>query len=168
MKGIIKPAFGMLFLILFSCCSTFSFAQSKIKVKKLRYGICLPDSAAQPVALQTSPTGTQKISSGFYLVKQTNKIPAKMGQRFGVAYIIQTDPRIKAVEVECVWVYPTPITNPKGGVFKDVRYSSVESTNKSTYSNYSLDKEYEVVKGKWLLQLYYKKVKIFEQSFIVE
>lgn len=165
MKRNQKMLLGMLFLMLFSLSAV--AAKPKIKVERISYGLCSVD-ASRSVELAASPTGTQKFNSGFNLVKRTNKVPAQLGQHFGVEYLIKADPGIEAVEVECVWVYPTPITNPKGQVFKEARYTSVKSTNYISNLSYSFDKEYEVVKGKWLLQLYYKKVKIFEQAFFVE
>ena len=171
MKARGKMLRGMLFLVLFSFGSIFNAAAAakpkKIKAERISYGLCSVD-VTEEVALETSPTGSQNVTSGFRLVKRTNRVPAELGQRFGVEYIIRADPGIEEVEVECVWVYPTPVTNPEGQVFKEVRYTSVKSTNYISNLTYSLDKEYEVVKGKWLLQLYYKKVKIFEQAFFVE
>lgn len=156
---------GMLFLMLFNLSAV--AAKPKIKVERVSYGLCSVD-VTQKIALEGSPTGSQGLTSGFHLVKRTNRVPAELGQRFGVEYIINADPGVEAIEVECVWVYPTPITNPEGEVFKEARYTSIKSTNYISNLSYSFDKEYEVVEGKWLLQLYYKEVKIFEQAFFVE
>lgn len=164
-----KVLLGMFCSMLFSFCSIFTFATTKpkIKVERISYGLCSVN-VTESVALEGSPTGSQNMTSGFRLVKRTNRVPAELGQRFGVEYIIRADPGIEEVEVACVWVYPSPVTNPQGQVFKEVSYTSVKSTNSISNLSYSFDKEYEVVKGKWLLQLYYKKVKIFEQAFFVE
>ncbi len=126
MKRKQKTLFGMLFLMLFSLSAV--AAQPKIKVERISYGLCSVD-VKQKIALEGSPTGSQGITSGFQLVKRTNRVPAELGQRFGVEYIINADPGVEEVEIECVWVYPTPVTNPKGQVFKEARYTSVKSTN---------------------------------------
>lgn len=170
MKARRKILWGMLFLVLSSFGSIFNAvaaAKPKIKAERISYGLCSVD-AAKSVALATSPTGSQNVTSGFRLAKRTNRVPAELGQRFGVEYIIRADPGIEEVEIECVWVYPSPVTNAQGQVFKEARYTSVKLTNYISNLSYSFDKEYEVVKGKWLLQLYYKNVKIFEQAFFVE
>lgn len=169
MKRTRKTLLGMLFLLLLSSCtiSSFATAKPKIKVERISYGLCEVNTSGKMV-MEGSPTGTQNITSGFRLTKRTNRVPAELGQRFGVQYIIQADPGIEEVEVECVWVYPSPVTNAEGKVFKEARYTSVKSTSYISNLSYSFDKEYEVVKGKWLLQLYYKNVKTFEQAFFVE
>lgn len=158
---------GFLVIILLGCDT----AKRTIKVmevdfKELKYGICETE-AIYSEKMTSSPSGKRTYSSGFKLLEQTERVPAILGQKFGIEYEI-TSSFTGEITVEQVWIFPTKIRDENGGEFKEVRYKIDKSTNERTYSTYTLEKDYEVVKGEWTYQMYFNGKRIHERKFYLE
>lgn len=138
----------------------------KIKFSELDYGICKTTTVYQE-HMENSPSGNYSQSTGFKLLEQTDKIPGKIGQEFGIEYILRSGITTDIL-IEQVWIFPGTITDDQGKKFKELRYSVSKPTNERTYSVYTLEKDFEVVKGTWTYQMFYKGKKIYERKFYVE
>lgn len=154
-------------LIFFSGCSnTNKVNENKpisLEVKELEFGICETKTVVNE-QMENSPSGTYTLSRGFKIVDKTDSITAKLGQKFGVKFIMQSDVN-KNLSIEQVWIFPETITNDKGEKFKELRYTVNKPTNEKTYSTYTLEKNFEVVKGEWIYQMFYNDSKIYEKTF---
>ena len=165
----------LLVLPLLICCSSKGLKSTnttkndkpfKVSFHELRYGICKTDSLYKQ-DLKTSPSGNQIISEAFKLIKKTDRIPGEVGQQFGVEYILESD-FIGYLPVQQVWIFPEVITDGKGKAFKEARYTTEKPINSKTYSTYTLEKDFEVVKGEWIYQMWYDQEKLYERKFYIE
>ena len=155
--------------LLTSCADTHPRIQGldvNLQVQELKSGMS-ESRTVYKKEMTDSPSGLQSFSDHFRVVKQTDSIPARLGQKFGV--IFQMNSNVDDfLEVEQVWIFPSPIRFADGKEFKEVRYNIEKPTNEPTFSFYELENEYEVVKGEWIYQMFYKGKKIFEKKFYLE
>jgi len=170
MKLIKKFLFVFFLGILISSCSVFKKVEKEntitVNFKELSYGTCTTKTIYTEKQ-KNSPSGELTLSNNFKLIEQTNKIPASLGQRFGVEYILQSNVTTDII-VEQVWIFPTSIKNEKGKIYKELRYKAEKPTNDETYSVYAFDKEFEIVKGEWIFQMIYNGNLLCEKKFYVE
>ncbi len=153
-----------LLISLSSGCIT-NYKPSSVEVIELNYGLCETENLYNE-KMDASPSGNYMRSTDFKLIAKTDTIPAKIGQEFGVSYIIKSD-ETNDVLTEQIWIYPETIKNQDGKVFSELRYKVGKTTNIRTYSSYILEKECEVVAGEWTYQIYYGGVKVYEKKFIL-
>jgi hypothetical protein len=71
------------------------------------------------------------------------------------------------MDVQIEWIYPKKITNDKGEKFKSIKYTTQRPTNIPSASSYSLDEPYEMVKGRWTMNLYLENKKVYTRSFVL-
>ena len=114
-----------------------------------------------------SPSGNHILSDDFKLIKKTDTIPCVLGQSFGIQYVLESNKTID-LPVRQIWIFPTEIKNEKGETFKELNYIINRWTNDSINSNYVFEKEWELVKGKWIFKMYYKDKLLIEKTFIVK
>jgi hypothetical protein len=101
------------------------------------------------------------------LIKKTDTIYAKIGTSFGVQYIL--DSQIdKSIQLRQVWTFPNKMVNDKGKVFNNVDYTIKRPTNVSVGANYTIENDYELIKGKWIFQIYNGKKKLYQKEFYLE
>ncbi|WP_018343811.1 DUF3859 domain-containing protein [Cytophaga aurantiaca] len=159
-----KLILGVFVIVLTS--ATNKSQKLNLKFVEIGYGICETEEVFTKKNKE-APTGTQAFSDGFVLIKQTDTIPAILGQQFGVTYEIQSA-NDKSIDVEQAWIFPQEMINNEGQKFKEIRYTLKKSVNRMSFSTYSFDKKYEIVKGQWTFQMLHKGVKIYERKFFVE
>jgi hypothetical protein len=114
-----------------------------------------------------SPSSKRAFSDNFRIVEQSDTVPARLGQKFGVIFQMDSDID-QLLEVEQVWIFPSPIRLADGREYKEVRYKISKPTNEPTYSLYELESQYELVKGEWMYQMFYQEKKIFEKKFLLK
>lgn len=139
---------------------------SKIEFKEINFGLFETQNIHIEKMLD-SPSGNLVLSNSHRLLKKTDKIPVIIGQKFGIEYKIEAVDS-KIITVEKVWIFPKEIIDDKGKVFKEVRYNAKTLTNYETYTDYNLEKNFEVVKGDWTFQMFYNGHKIYEKIFHLE
>lgn len=165
-----KKILFLLSVILISGCSirkkTESNKSIKIEFKELNYGV-YTTKTIYTEKQNNSPSGERTLSDEIESIEQSNKVEGKLGQKFGVEYMLQSNQTTDII-VEQVWLFPTEMTNDKGKTYQELRYKVEKPTNDETYSLYSLDKEFEIVKGEWIFQMFYNGNKLCERKFIVE
>ena len=111
--------------------------------------------------------------SGVKLIKKTNKIPAEeLEELFGVevSLVSKTYDRgivIDGIAVKCI--FPKTIVDSEGNKFKEITKTYMVPANiPQFYSIYDFDEEFDIVKGEWILQMFYKNKKVLEQKFLVK
>ena len=102
------------------------------------------------------------------LIKRTEKITARLGIEFGVEYILKSSLN-DTISLDIEWIYPKEIIDPvdKKKV-KSIRYGIDLPANFINNGNYKLENAFEVVKGNWQLNIYYKSKLIYRRKFILE
>ena len=151
-------------------CSNFSKTSNdsnlKIDFQELGYGICETKTIYNET-MKNSPSGNHIISTGFTLIEQTDRIHGKIGQKFGVEFNMKSN-ITKEILIEQVWIFPKLITDDNGKTFNETRYMVEKYTNEKTYSTYTLEKDYEIVKGEWVYQMFYNGKKLYERKFYID
>ena len=156
------------FIGLISCASPKSKQKNEsfeIRFHELRYGICETDELYQQ-RMPNSPSGHQIISDRFRLIAKTDTIPGELQQQFGVEYILESN-ATGHVPVEQVWIFPRTLRDENGRSFDEVRFITEKPLNEKTYTTYMMEKDFEIVTGKWTFQMWYGGKKIYERSFYV-
>ena len=62
----------------------------------------------KPVEDPTAPTGYRYVASGIEPVSQTQRIPAVVGTRFDIAYVLKGEPEGTVVPVQAFWRFQHP------------------------------------------------------------
>lgn len=146
---------------------TNSSAQSKpaMEFVEINYGM-IKGNREKTEAFKNSPTGDRGLLADFVFIKITDSVPAVLKNNFGVEYMIRTaDSTGIAVTIE--WIYPDKIINGDGKKFKSIKYTTERYTNEPTFSSYSLDEPYEVVKGPWKMSIYAYNKLLYSKTFIL-
>ena len=99
----------------------------------------------------------------------TRTIPAQQGVRFGFRYNIVGTPANATVLLHMVTIFPSPgLTNPATGkTAARSEYDARATIGKRQYKDYGLDNAWEVVPGRWTMQIWYQGRKLAEQTFTV-
>lgn len=116
--------------------------------------------------LGNTPTGTHGWLEDFVITKVTDSIQVAKKANFGVVYMVKANDTVD-IDVVVEWIYPEKITNEKGEKFRSIKYTTQRPTNIPSASSYSLDEPYEMVKGRWTLNLYLEKRKVFSRNFLL-
>jgi hypothetical protein len=132
---------------------------------ELEYGLA---SVSGRTIIQTSnsPTGNRGWLDDFAIIKVTDSVQVVRKANFGVVYMVKAKDTVD-VDVQVEWIYPEKITNDKGEKFKSIRYTTRRPTNIPSASSYSLDEPYEMVKGRWTMNLYLENKKVYSKSFVL-
>jgi len=116
---------------------------------------------------KNSPSRNHVMSDNFMLIKKTDTIPCILGQSFGIQYMLESNKTIH-IPLRQVWIFPTEIKNEKGETFKELNYIINRWTNDSINANYIFEKDWELVKGKWIFRMFYKNKLLNEKTFIIK
>ena len=140
---------------------------TQVKFKELSYGYYSSETVEKEQS-DDLPTGGHKVIKNQVLVKQTNKVPAKIGTEFGTVY--QLKGRSKdSVQLDIEWIYPREIVDPKkNAAYKNVRYSLYVPGNLTNGSTYTLEEPFEVVTGEWQLNIFNKGNLLYSKKFVLE
>ncbi len=141
-------------------------AQGEVKVtgaKVTEFGIY----KAQLVSSTTNGAGVkfQRIDE-FTLLKNTTRIPARLGIRFGFRYEIFGTPSNAPVTLTMIAKHP-PLKNPLTGTTESATTYQVKTSIGKTYTANSLDDESDLVPGLWIFELWYQGKMLCDQSFMV-
>jgi hypothetical protein len=114
-----------------------------------------------------SVTGTLRTATNVRFTSKSHNVPLKLGTRFGFQGLLPGSPKGTTVALKTVHIFPAKgLRNPKT---KDVTYREEYEVNKTIgdilMSGYILSNKWELVPGKWTLQLWYGDEKIAEEIF---
>jgi hypothetical protein len=158
-------------LTLFTC--HFLFAQTRFTSQilgsfefyELDYGLAKVEEGISE-KMENTPTKTHGWLKDFAIIKNTDSIVIEPKANFGVVYQIQAKDSVD-INLDIEWIYPKTIKDEKGEKFKSVRYTTKRPTNTPSASSYSLDAPYEMVPGKWVVNLYLENKVIYSRTFIL-
>jgi hypothetical protein len=101
------------------------------------------------------------------LLKQGERIPAKIATSFGIEYVIKGAPAGEPVKITLRYLHPM-ISNPETGKkFTSQEVSIAALVGKKIHEGYTFDHEWELVTGAWVIQVFYDGRKLAEQYFTV-
>lgn len=139
---------------------------SKITITELKYGLYTAWTTSETTNDQ-SITGVTSGLSNIILNEKTDTVPFNQEIWFGVNYVINA-PGLETVDIEVVWIYPRPITNESGKEWIDLHNKSKKEVGNDYFTGYQMSEKYELVPGKWTLQIWVKKKMLLEHFFYVK
>lgn len=159
--------FLMLLFFVLQCTSYAQTNGTPVKFKEISYGY-YTSQTVEKEQMDNMPAGGHTVVKNQVLVKQTDKIPAKIGTEFGTVY--QLKGRSKdSVQLDIEWIYPHEITDPqKNASFKSIKYSLYVPGNATNGSTYSLEEPFEIVTGEWQLNIYGQGELLYSKKFMLE
>jgi hypothetical protein len=129
-------------------------------------------AATKKVEDPTAPTGYRFLAQGIEPLVQTERIAATIGTRFGIAYVLQGEPEGAAVPVHAYWRFPARgLTNPETRTtlfeWKTPELSCRIEQKPFCLMGYPLQHAWELVPGRWTIEIWVEGVKRVEASFDV-
>jgi hypothetical protein len=147
--------------------SAISFAASVDRVDIVEYGIFSGPSGPRTKNSNTV-SGYTTASTDLNLVSPTEAVPARLGVRFGIKYVIIGSPQGGRVKLTWLTRFPPGgLTNPRGRHFRDNKFTQAAKIGVPTYRTFSFDEAWEAVPGDWIFEFYYKGRKVGEKKFSV-
>lgn len=111
-----------------------------------------------------SPTGELRTHGVFKLVEQTEVIPAKLGNAFGFRFSIPKE--LQKTQLKYVYLFPelrNPVTGRSYTSFDSL--GEVKGHGPSSGAFYNLTDSWELVPGKWTIQVFVNDRKLLERQF---
>jgi hypothetical protein len=110
---------------------------------------------------------SRDIVDNVQLLGITNRIPAKVGVKFGFRYFIVGQPLDSRVTLKAIIVYPPAgAVSPKSGLLHTISYPKPGRIGPNvSFVGYSADEPWELVPGIWTVQLWRGDTKFAEQTF---
>jgi hypothetical protein len=111
-----------------------------------------------------SPSGNSVTHTGFKIIETTDTVPGKIDLVFGIEFKINSK-KYDVIKLDRVWSFPNEIVDSSGNKFKDIRRTDYLKTNTWHWMGYTIEKDYEIVKGNWTLQYFYNGKEIYKKTF---
>ena len=157
-----------IFLQTFSIALCFAFATGcsqagSSELQVVDYGLYKASNESS-IADTNSPTGEVRSGGAFKLVEQSDIIPAKLGNAFGFRFSIPKE--LQQTQLKYVYSFPE-LRNPVTGR----SYTNFESMGEakghgpSSGAFYNLTDPWELVPGKWTIQVFVNDRKLLERQF---
>ena len=150
-------------------CSVVNAAEVHGKV--MSYGLFKVSGKEEIVKSPDTPSGVTRIPAGTpMLLISTNRVPAKIGVRFGMWYEITNVPASDGeIEVTKVARHPT-IKKPDGTISKGFTFVEkqwVKDGRVVGWTGYGFDHDYELSTGEWEFEMQFKGKAVCMQKFVV-
>jgi Domain of unknown function (DUF3859) len=165
LKQIKRMKIFFLILSLFVFLNGHSQSNKAVEFVEINHGMVKVSRERTEIQIN-SPTGSRGILESFEFIKITDSVPAILKNNFGIEYMLKTADSTE-IDVTIEWLYPEKITNTEGKKFKTIKYTTQRYTNEPTFSSYSLDEPYELVKGKWKMNIYAYEKLLYSKTFIL-
>jgi hypothetical protein len=166
MKNILFIAF--LFVSLPVAATTGQSGEPYAKITN--YGIVTNEPAPKAIYIEPSaPSGISRkyAAKEMVFLETTERIPAKLGIRFGLAFEIFNLPNVPHIALRTRVLHP-PMKKPDGTTPTEFEYTRrLGVTNGTTYggTSYRLDHDEEVLPGVWIFEYYFDEKLLFSKSF---
>jgi len=159
----------LLLLTFLVCCSSVKAEDAQGKV--LNYGLFKPSGEEKIVKSPETTSGFTRIPAGTsILIASTNRIPARLGVRFGMWYeITNVAAPDGEIEVTKIARHPT-IKKPDGTTamgFTFVEKQWVKAGRILAWTGYGFDHSNELVAGDWEFEMQFKGKTVCKQKFTV-
>ena len=111
-----------------------------------------------------SPTGEVRSGGTFTLVEQSDTIPARLGSAFGFRFSIPKE--LQDIQLKYVYSFPE-IRNPNTGrsYTNFATMGEAKGHGPSSGIFYNLTDPWELVPGKWTIQVFVDERKLLEKQF---
>ena len=152
--------------IAFVICAAAVQAQQVTSIDVTEYGLYTLNVTSK----QQQATGvSHNTVSDVRHAATTRTVPAQIGVRFGFRYRVNGNPQGQRVELKKVTIFPAPgLKSPKSAQpLQKSEYTIVRQTGAVSYTGYGLEDAWEVVPGKWTIQIWQDNRKLTEQVFNV-
>lgn len=138
------------------------------RVDIVEYGIYTARTLKK-IANDAVATGDLRPIDQLKLVKVTTTVPAEVGIRFGVRFIVDGTPRGEPVTLTYITRFPPQgLRNPDTGkTFAQNEFKWNTHVNQIDFRTYTLDNTWEAAPGEWSLEFWYQGRKLGEQKFTV-
>ena len=118
----------------------------------------------------TAPTGFRYVAQGVEPILQPKRVPAVIGTRFGIAYVLNGDPEGEVVPVHAYWRFPQRgITNPETRTtvfeWKTPELQCALEQKPFCLMGYPLQHPWELVPGNWTIEIWVEGRKLVEAFF---
>jgi hypothetical protein len=116
-----------------------------------------------------TPSGSTHIVAEVAFYEATNRVPARLGTRFGIRYRIVGEPAGAQVPIRVVWRLPAPgLRNPtSGNVYRESVSDFAVPIGQAWMRGYGFDSNWELVPGDWTLELWSGARKLLTKTFTV-
>ena len=145
--------------------SQLTYSQISIEFAELDYGLAQVGDR-RPMKADNVPTGERNVSTTLDFVEHTDSIQIAPKASFGIMYMLKAIDSVD-INVDVEWIFPKKMVDDKGNKYKSIRYTSKKPTNTELGNTYTFDEQYEMIEGKWILNIYYENKKLFSRTFIV-
>ena len=114
----------------------------------------------------TTAAGTLK-SVDYKFATKTTSVPARRGVGFGFEYRLVGVPKGATVPIRSVTIFPAGgVRNPKNGeTFQRSEFVEDKKVGELHLKGYTLDDDWEIVPGTWILQIWLGDKLLAEKSF---
>jgi hypothetical protein len=162
LRGTIAVFLGISVISL-SCCVSTARSGSPVRIEILEYGIYTSQLVGIEKAQEAS-TGTVRTASDFRLIETTDHIPLSKNTQFGIT-VSYVDSRYKSIEVTTKIVHPE-MNDPY--LKKETTISKNKRTIRSgvpIHRSYLLEEDFEMVRGSWTFEIWYKNQLVCSKTF---
>jgi hypothetical protein len=140
--------------------------------KIINYGIVTNEPKPKAVLVEPSaPSGVLRkfAAKEMAFLETTDRIPAKLGIRFGLAFEIYNLPDVPHIGLRTRVLHPA-MKKPDGKTsteFEYVRRLAVKSGKTYGGTSYRFDEPHEVLPGTWSFEYFLGDTKLFSKNFVV-
>jgi hypothetical protein len=150
-------------------CVTVAGAAGRPVAEIVDYGI-YTGGQNQAIVETNAPAGLFLQGRGeLKLERQTTKIPARLGTKFGFRFVVHGKKEDGDIQVHFVWLYPEITykdTGKKSKRFEGDFHGSPEDRNAAIW--WTFTEPSELVAGEWTFQVFLSNEKVLEKKFDVE
>jgi hypothetical protein len=105
---------------------------------------------------------------GVRFLDVTSDIPGVLGTEFGLQYRVNSTPKGRPFEVTSIILFPEGgLTDEKGKVYKQATETFSIALGERTFYGYGFDEPWEIVPGKWVIQIWHNKSRLVQKTFNV-
>ncbi|HEY6085865.1 MAG TPA: DUF3859 domain-containing protein [Nitrospira sp.] len=156
--------------VMVAACGTLANAQdvNVSGVQILSHGIYAVGEPSKTV-VDNSGVGHRSLGGRPHLIATTTRVPAKLGVHFGFEFKMNGTPSGESISYRQEVHYPLPGANVPGGTAPLAMSSATypATLNRTSYTGYALTDPWELIPGKWLIQVWVGDKKLAEQAFYV-
>lgn len=103
----------------------------------------------------------------FKVIQSTDSVAAKLNTVFGIEFKIACRDSLVDVPFTEEWIYPTPMKEEDGRKYGMAKTNGTLSTNQKNTCSFTFSKPYELLKGRWTLNLYVEDKLMYTHRFLV-
>jgi hypothetical protein len=146
------------------------------------------------LAQQVSIVGIKVLEEGFYTANETGETkpapagvngkvtqqanwhflkeapPARIGSNVGVRYQLIGSPQGANVKLKFVWKIPAPgVTDPQSHkTYRESTSDRIVAVGNTYLNGYGFDHQWEIVRGDWVMEIWYGERKLTEKTFTIQ